>query len=195
MFLSFPKVQFTPDAEHLATGVRKYWNTLQSMGVFTQFAENSCTNVPPRPLWAGPKTKARTLDCVIVTKTKHWNKLSVVIMSWPQSWWNNRTNGKRSVRRKENWSSVVYFYCSLHHSSNENTFFGNGCITFSFTFSLLFWNFTRKLQKQLYPCSALSHTHTHTHTHTHKLGCLRQKISTRWGVEKLCSDSFLNKFN
>ena len=31
---------FTQDVEHLATGVRKFWNTLRSMGVFTQLARN-----------------------------------------------------------------------------------------------------------------------------------------------------------
>ena len=36
-----PKAQFTQDAEHLATDVCKFWNTLQSMGVvFTQVASN-----------------------------------------------------------------------------------------------------------------------------------------------------------
>ncbi len=32
--------QFTQDAEHLATHARKLWNTLWSMGVFTQLASN-----------------------------------------------------------------------------------------------------------------------------------------------------------
>ncbi len=34
------KAQFTQDAEHLATGACKLWNTLWSMGVFTQLANN-----------------------------------------------------------------------------------------------------------------------------------------------------------
>ena len=42
--LEIPKrnawAQFTQDAEHLATGVCKFWNTLWSMGVFTQVASN-----------------------------------------------------------------------------------------------------------------------------------------------------------
>ncbi len=36
----FLRAQFTQDAEHLATGVRKFWNTLCSIGVFTQVASN-----------------------------------------------------------------------------------------------------------------------------------------------------------
>ncbi len=34
------QAQFTPDAEHLATCARTLWNTLQSIGVFTQLASN-----------------------------------------------------------------------------------------------------------------------------------------------------------
>ncbi len=34
------KAQFTQDAEHLATGARKLWNTLWSMGVFIQLASH-----------------------------------------------------------------------------------------------------------------------------------------------------------
>ena len=34
------RAQFTQDAKHLATGVRKFWNTLWSVGVFTQVASN-----------------------------------------------------------------------------------------------------------------------------------------------------------
>ena len=50
------QAQFTQDAEHLATCPRKLWNTLQSIGVFTQVASNikfackcanaSCVNLP-----------------------------------------------------------------------------------------------------------------------------------------------------
>ena len=35
-----PEAQFTQDAEHLATGVYKLWDTLWSMRVFTQDASN-----------------------------------------------------------------------------------------------------------------------------------------------------------
>ncbi len=38
--LGYSQAQFTQDAEHLATGVRKFWKTLSSMGVFTQVASN-----------------------------------------------------------------------------------------------------------------------------------------------------------
>ncbi len=34
------KVPFTQDAEHLATDISKLWDTLWSMGVFTQVASN-----------------------------------------------------------------------------------------------------------------------------------------------------------
>ncbi len=37
---SIPRAQFTQDTEHLATPTRKLWNTLWSMGVFTQLASN-----------------------------------------------------------------------------------------------------------------------------------------------------------
>ena len=37
---SLVKALFTQDAEHLATRACKLWNTLQSMGVFTQIASN-----------------------------------------------------------------------------------------------------------------------------------------------------------
>ena len=35
-----PQAPFTQDAEHLASGARKLWDTLWSMGVFTQLASN-----------------------------------------------------------------------------------------------------------------------------------------------------------
>ncbi len=50
------QAQFTQDAEHLATCTRKLWNTLWSMGVFTQLASNikgfarKCASRPERAL-------------------------------------------------------------------------------------------------------------------------------------------------
>ncbi len=41
----FPLAPFTQDAEHLTTGVPKYWYPLWSTGVFTQLTNNICVQI------------------------------------------------------------------------------------------------------------------------------------------------------